>query len=109
MADSSLNALLELARPSGEVKKYAHCYFTQNDMLIRKWVSEGEQFVGESVYQIVVPLRFHGVVFQSAHDESSHLSVRKTYDCILKYFYWRYLKKEVFQVMLYQPASIIRA
>ena len=55
-ADGSLKGLFELACPS----------FIQNDVLRRKWVPQGEHFVGESVYQVVVPSRFRSVVLQAS-------------------------------------------
>lgn len=60
-ADGSLKALLEVTRPFGEVKNHTQCYFMQNDVLMRKWVSHGEDFVGEPVYQVVVPSTFRSI------------------------------------------------
>lgn len=94
-ADCSLKSLLEVARPAGEVKNHAQCYFIDNDVLMRKWVPQWEHFVGDPVYQVVVPSRFREMVLQVSHDESGHLGVRKTYDRILRYFFWPRLKRDV--------------
>ena len=94
-ADSSLKELMESVLPGGEVKNHAQCYFLQNEVLMRKWVPQWEHFVGEPVYQVVVPSRFRSVVLQVSHDESGHSGVRKTYDRILRYFFWPRLKRDV--------------
>lgn len=48
------------------------------------------------MFQIVVPAKFREVVLKTAHgDVAGHLGVRKTYDRVMKYFYWPKLKKEV--------------
>ncbi len=94
-ADESLEGLRGLVHHVGEVKNHAQCYFIQNDVLMRKWVPHGEGFVDEPVYQVVVPSRFRSVVLQISHDESGHLGVRKTYDRILRYFFWPRLKHDV--------------
>lgn len=85
-AHCSLKGPLELARPAGEVKSYAQCYFVDNDVLMRKWVPQWKHFVGEPVDEVVVPSRFRDTVLQVSHDESGHLGVRKSYDRIPRYF-----------------------
>ena len=49
-ADESLGALLEMALPVGEMKNHAQCYFVESDVLMRKWVPQQEDFVGDPVY-----------------------------------------------------------
>ena len=62
---------------------------------MRKWVPHGPDFVGDPIFQIVVPSKFHSVVLQVSHDECGHMGVRKTYDRILRYFFWPRLKRDV--------------
>ena len=52
-------------------------------------------FVGEPVFQIVVPEVFRDAVLKIAHDESGHLGIRKTYDRVLRFFFWPRLKRDV--------------
>lgn len=35
----------------------AHGYFLENGMLVRKWLPQGDGFVGDARFQIVVPAR----------------------------------------------------
>ena len=94
-ADRSLNKLLDMVQPAGEVKSNSRCYFIQNEVLMRKWVPQSEHFLGKPIYQVVVPSKFRSVVLQISHDESGHLGVRKTYDRILRYFFWPRIKRDV--------------
>lgn len=52
-------------------------YFTQDSLLVRKWLPHAE-IVGVPVCQIVVTSKFRSVVLKVAHDESGHSGVRKT-------------------------------
>lgn len=55
----------------------------------------GENFVGDPVIQIVLPSKFRKSVLRLAHDESGHWGVKKTYDRVLRHFFWPRLKKDV--------------
>uniref|UniRef100_A0A671UCI0 Gypsy retrotransposon integrase-like protein 1 n=1 Tax=Sparus aurata TaxID=8175 RepID=A0A671UCI0_SPAAU len=76
-------------------------FFIENRMLMRKWISplEKTNVVGDlgSVCQIVIPAAYRQHVLELAHDHpwSGHLGVTKTYDRILKHFFWPGMKKEV--------------
>lgn len=94
-ADSSLQELRDGVCPALEVRNRLCCYLIQNGVLLRKWTPQLENFVGDSVYQVVVPVRFRSLVLQIAHDQGGHLGVRKTYDRVLRYFFWPGLKKAV--------------
>lgn len=52
-------------------------------------------FVGEAIFQVVVPSSFLEVVLQTAHDGCGHLGIKKTYDRVLRYFFWPRLKCDV--------------
>lgn len=54
---------------------------------MRKWVHCDGDFVGEAIYQVVVPSNLHNGVLQTAHNECGHLGVSKTYDRVLRYFF----------------------
>ncbi len=94
-SDSTLAELFQSVRPLTEVKDLAQGYFIENGVLLRKWVPHGEGFMGEPVYQVVIPAKFRDVVLRVAHDESWHMGVTKTYDRILQHFFWPRVKKSV--------------
>lgn len=58
-----------------EVKSVASGYFLHDGILIRKWMPQGEDFVGDPIFQMVVPSEFR--VLRLAHDGSGHLGVHK--------------------------------
>ena len=70
-------------------------YLVQDGLLVRKWVPQGHDFLGDPVFQIVVPEKFRQEVLKMSHDQSGHLGVRKTYESILRYFFWPRLKRDV--------------
>ena len=94
-ADPTLAELFQSVRPVGEVMDLAKGYFIEKGVLLRKWVPHGEGFMGEPVYQVVIPSKFREVVLRVAHDESGHMGVTKTYDRILQHFIWPRVKKSV--------------
>lgn len=94
--DFTLCDLFSQVLSGGEVESATQGYFLQEGLLVRKWIPQAECFVGDEVIQIVVPLKLRRVVLQTAYGGvAGHLSVRKTYDNVLKYFYWPRLKKEI--------------
>lgn len=52
-----------------------------------------------AVYQIVIPTGLRQNVLSLAHDHqwSGHLGITKTYDRILRHFFWPGLKQDVAQ------------
>lgn len=63
---------------------------------MRKWVPQGDCFVGDEIVQIILPSSFQHTVLQIAHDRvAGHLGVRKTYERILRYFYWPCLNRDI--------------
>uniref|UniRef100_A0A4W6FVS0 Gypsy retrotransposon integrase-like protein 1 n=1 Tax=Lates calcarifer TaxID=8187 RepID=A0A4W6FVS0_LATCA len=94
-SDLSLRELFHMVLPGAKGKSAARGYFLQDQLLVRKWVPHGDCFVGNPVFQIVVPEKFREEVLRTAHNQSGHLGVRKTYNYILKYFFWPRLKKDV--------------
>lgn len=82
---------------SGEVmESVAHRYFLEDGMSVRKWLPQGERFVVDTIFQIAVPYKLRGGVLKTAHDMGAgHRGVRKTYDKVLRYFYWPQLKRDI--------------
>lgn len=82
-ADETLKGMLEAAQPVGELENRAQGYFIQSNVLMRKWAPQGKDFVGDPVYQVVVPARFRSVVLQSSHFSGHGVSERPmTASCV---------------------------
>lgn len=94
-ADPTLKELFQSVFPADEMKNRAQGYFIQKEVLVRKWVPHGDGVVGDPVYQIVVPSRLRELVLRVSHDESGHMGVSKTYNRVLRHFFWPRLKRSV--------------
>lgn len=94
-ADSSLSQMFDAVLSKEAGRSAAGGYLQQEGLLVRKWSPHGVSFVGKPVFQVVVPEKFRGEVLKAAHDQLGHLGVRKTYNYILRYFFWPRLKKDV--------------
>ena len=86
-------------KPSGERSRFK----VDNGVLIRTWVPPlgeapgGTGEVWDTVHQIVVPAEYRQHVLKLAHEHwwSGHLGVAKTYDRILRHFFWPGIKTDV--------------
>ena len=94
-ADAALSGLFDQVRPSNEAKSATLGYFLKNKVLVRKWVPQDCEGVGEAVVQVVVPTKYRNEVLKCSHDQTGHLGVGKTYHHILRYFFWPRLKRDV--------------
>lgn len=94
-ADVSLVDLFDRLLSPDVMQDTASGYYLDGEMLVRKWVPHGEDFVGDPIVQIVVPKNLRELVLKTAHDTSGHLGVKKTYQLILKSFFWPKLKRDV--------------
>ena len=92
--DSSLKPLFGEAVSEAQVRDMAQGYFVLDSILVRKW-SNCKVTVSEPVFQLVVPKAFRHQVLKTAHDQSGHLGVQKTYWNVLKHFFWHRLKTDV--------------
>ncbi|XP_028835757.1 uncharacterized protein LOC114790140 isoform X1 [Denticeps clupeoides] len=73
-------------------------YFWEDGVLMRKWTPPvADDLIWNSVFQVVVPLKFRSQVLTLGHDNvfAGHLGVTKTYNRILRYFFWPGLKADV--------------
>ena len=93
--DETLTELFAAVVSGSDINSMTQGYFLQEGMLLRKSVSHIEPFLGEPVAQVVVPQTFRNKVLRVAHDDSGHTGVRKTYDRIIRAFYWPKLKRDV--------------
>ncbi|XP_058618173.1 uncharacterized protein LOC131531435 isoform X3 [Onychostoma macrolepis] len=91
-ADSSLDALFQCAVTPAEMSNLARGYVVSDGVLLRKWIPHKGDFVGDPVFQVVVPVKFRCKMIEIAHDQSGHQGVRKTYDRLLRYYFWPRLK-----------------
>lgn len=85
-ANSTLKQLFEVVLSNKEGESTAGGYLLQDEVLVRKWLSHGEDFVGPPVFQVVVPAKFRVEVLRTAHTQLGHLGVRKTYNDMLPSF-----------------------
>lgn len=94
-ADVSLVDLFDRVLPLNVLVDTPSGYFLDGEVLVRKWVPHGKDFVGDPIIQIVVPQQFRALVLKTAHDSSGHLGVKKTYQLILRNFFWPKLKRDI--------------
>lgn len=94
-ADQSLAVLFGQAVSADTFKNIAHGYNVQNGLLVRKWTDLTDTMLGEPWLQVVVPSTIRHSVMKTAYDMLGHLGVRKTYDRVMRNFYWPSLKKDV--------------
>jgi hypothetical protein len=95
LADQSLCSLFERAVPADTFESMAHGYCVKNGLLVRKWTPSTDTSMGEPWLQVVVPETARRAVMKTAHDMLGHSGVRKTYDRIMRHFFWPKLKKDV--------------
>jgi len=72
-------------------------YILIDGLLMRRWSSENPEEDWSVVHQVVVPKDFRSQVLMLAHDHSwsGHMGVTKTYNRILRHFFWPGLKSDV--------------
>ncbi len=64
---------------------------------MRKWSPRHAKSDWSTVFQVIVPKPYRLQVLSVAHDHelSGHLGIRKTYDQLLKHFFWPSMKSDV--------------
>uniref|UniRef100_A0A3B3HSJ7 Gypsy retrotransposon integrase-like protein 1 n=1 Tax=Oryzias latipes TaxID=8090 RepID=A0A3B3HSJ7_ORYLA len=94
--DVTLSRCLSSVVLKEEARRKTTAYFLDNNLLMRRW-SDGLETGGRDVYQVVVPTDYRNKVLSLAHDHpwSGHLGVNKTYNRILRHFFWPGLKADV--------------
>lgn len=83
-----------------EVTNASVVYFLDNGLLMRRWRSTVDMESNwNDVFQIVVPVPYIQQVLSLAHDHvlSGHLGITKTYNRILRHFFWPGLRKDMSQ------------
>ncbi|XP_076060345.1 uncharacterized protein LOC143036674 [Oratosquilla oratoria] len=99
-ADRTLIPLFARAIQDKDISNEATCYYTRNDVLMRKYrppdVPANESWC--EFHQVIVPDVYREKVISFSHDYiGGHLGVQKTLDKIIKYFYWPGIHRQVAQ------------
>lgn len=71
-ADPSLSSLFDQVLTVDEVTDSSRGYFIQDEVLVKKWVPHGDSFIGDPVFQVVVPAKLREYVLKLAHDSAGH-------------------------------------
>ena len=95
--DPEIAVLIQQAFDEREISDQAMGYFIKNDILMRKWrppdVNVDDEWAVR--YQIVIPKSYREEVLSLAHETplSGHLGINKTYEKIIRHFYWPGVRK----------------
>lgn len=94
-ADCSLIKCVSAARDN-KCESQTVSYLFDEGVLLRRWCPLAGMDC-DVVRQVVVPTKFRSQVLRLAHDHtlSGHLGIKKTYDRVLRYFFWPGLKADV--------------
>ncbi|KAJ0047442.1 hypothetical protein NL108_000158 [Boleophthalmus pectinirostris] len=95
--DKTLLNCFSVVEQEGATKSRV-AYILDDGLLMCHWNSEATGTEGEHVtYQVVVPTVYRAQVLSLAHDHpcSGHMGVTKTYNRVLKHFFWLGLKSDV--------------
>ena len=98
-SDPDVSCLFARSVDECDVSRDPVCFYTKNDVLMRKWrpsvVPADDEWAVK--HQIEVPSSFRPHIHSLAHDTpmSGHLGINKTYQRILEHFYWPNLRKDV--------------
>ena len=99
MQDPELKILANNCLTEEESYELPVCYFLKDGVLMRKWRPSTTPVDDEweNVYQIVMPKQYRIEIIKTAHSQraSGHFGVTKTYNKIIKHFFWPGLKKSV--------------
>ncbi|KAK0145216.1 Retrovirus-related Pol polyprotein from transposon 412 [Merluccius polli] len=80
--DLSLKELFQQVRPSDELESAVPGYFLEDGLLVRKWVPQSDSFVGDAIFQVVVPTRLRPEILHTAHNTAGHSGVLLTVMCL---------------------------
>ncbi len=96
-ADPNLIKCIDAAVDRSQVSKCRVGYFWEGDILMRWWNPQIADDDSHMVYQIVLPSGYHAQVLHLAHEHvcSGHLGVTKTYQRLIKHFFWPGVKSAV--------------
>lgn len=96
-ADLTLVSCFTTAVKQSALPKHSVAYYFEEEVLMRKWSPPKAEEDWSTVYQVVVPkpYRLHALSVAHEHELSGHVGIRKTYDSLLKHFFWPSMKSDV--------------
>ncbi|KAI5630203.1 hypothetical protein C0J50_10348, partial [Silurus asotus] len=96
-SDPSLTQCFELAANQSSSERYQSIYCIEDGVLMRKWSPIRPDDRWLEVFQLVVPCLFRKHVLSLANDHPclGPAGIRKTYQRILRYFFWPGIKSDV--------------
>ncbi len=96
-ADPTLTPCFATAVKQSVLSKHSVAYYCEEEVLMRKWSPPKAEEDWNTVYQVVVPEPYRLQVLSVAHEHelSGHVGIRKTYDRLLKHFFWPSMKSDV--------------
>lgn len=97
--DVSLNKCFDSVVPLEKAKEQETAYFVDAGVLMRKWTPHKTGEDWDTVWQVVVPSPLRQQVLSLAHNPawSGHLGITKTYNRVLRHFFWPGLKSDIVQ------------
>ncbi len=95
--DLTLSHCIKAAVKLPDLSEHPVAYYFEGDVLMRKWSPRHAKSDWSTVFQVIVPKPYRLQVLSVAHDHelSGHLGIRKTYDQLLKHFFWPSMKSDV--------------
>lgn len=95
--DQTLSHCIKAAVELPDLSEHPVAYYFEGDVLMRKWSPRHAKSDWSTVFQVIVPKPYRQQVLSVAHDHklSGHLGIRKTYDQLLKHFFWPSMKSDV--------------
>ncbi len=95
--DLTLSHCIKAAVKLPDLSEHPVAYYFKGDVLMRKWSPRHAKSDWSTVFQVIVPKPYRLQVLSVAHDHklSGHLGIRKTYDQLLKHFFWPSMKSDV--------------
>ncbi len=96
-ADQTLSRGVEAAVELTDLSEHPVAYYFEDDVLMRKWSPRHAENDWSTVFQVVVPKPYREQALRVAHDHelSGHVDIRKTYDHLMKHFFWPSMKSDV--------------
>lgn len=97
-ADPTLHQLFSSVVSAEQLDNVRVAYYMDQDVLMRKWSPYSiDNNNLNDVYQIVLPQGYRSQLVAVAHESqwSGHFGVTKTYQLILKHFFWPGMKTDV--------------
>lgn len=90
-SDPSLSACVAAGIDKDSLPESGVAFYWDNEVLMRRWKKD------DTFCQVVVPSAYRAQTLKLAHDHvlSSHLGIRKTYERVLRYFFWPGMKSDV--------------